>query len=172
MGKLDIKQSMEVKTNASKTWEIIGPGFVNIADWGRGVLKSWSDDSSPAKFANAPAVGRHCEVIGLGKLDEKIIHYDSGKYEISWSAFGEKMPKFLTNLQNEIKVEEINENTSKISSNITANLSGIQGVLLGWVLKKNFTKLINGFLSDWKTYAETGEISETKRKEKVKSSQL
>jgi len=171
MGKLSIKKSIEVKANASKTWELIGPNFLNISDWGRGVLRSWENESAPKHFENAPAGGRYCEVAGFGKLEETIIHYNSGKYEISWSAKGEKLPKFVSGLQNELKVEAIDENTCKVSSNLTANLGGLMGFLLGFVLKKNFNKLIHGFLNDWKTYAETGEVSETKKGEINKFSQ-
>jgi len=39
------------------------------------------------------------------------------------------------------------------------------GFFMGFLLKKNFSKLIKGFLNDWKTYAETGAVSETKQKE-------
>ncbi len=171
MGKLNIKESIEVKINASKTWEIIGPNFLNISEWGRGVIKSWENESAPKNFENSPAGGRFCEVAGFGKLEENIIHYNGGKYEISWSAMGEKLPKFVSGLQNEIKVEEIDENTCKITSNLTANLGGLMGFLLGFILRKNFTKLIHGFLNDWKTYAETGEVSETKKREIEKFSQ-
>ena len=171
MKKLDIKQSLEVNTNASKTWEIIGPNFLNISDWGRGVVKSWESESASKNFENAPAGGRYCEVAGFGKLEEKIIHYNSEKYEISWSAMGEKLPKFVSGLQNEIKVEEIDEHTCNITSNLTANLSGLMGFLLGFMLRKNFTKLIHGFMNDWKTYAETGEVSKTKKSEIEKFSQ-
>jgi len=171
MGKLNIKESIEVKMNASKTWELIGPNFLNISDWGRGVLRSWENESAPKKFENAPAGGRYCEVDGFGKLEETIIHYNNEKYEISWSAMGVKIPNFVSGLQNELRVEEIDQNTCKITSNLTANLGGLMGFLLGFMLKKNFTKLIHGFLNDWKTYAETGEVSETKKKEINKFSQ-
>ncbi len=171
MGKLNIRESIEVKMDASKTWEIIGPNFLNIADWGRGILKSGEIESASKKIENAPAGGRYCEVAGMGKVEEHIIHYNSGKYEISWSALGEKIPNFVSDLQNEIKVEEINEGTCKISSNLMANLNGPMGFLMGFMIKKNFSKLIHGFLNDWKTYAETGEVSETKKREIEKFSQ-
>ena len=114
---------------------------------------------------------RYCEVVGFGKFDEKIIHYNSDKFEISWSAEGEKLPKFVSGLQNELKVEKIDENNCRITSNISSNLSGIMGFLLGSYMKKNFTKQINGFLKDWKTYAESGEVSESKKIEIAKFSQ-
>ena len=169
MRKLDIKKSLEVNTNAAKVWELIGPEFLNISEWGRGVAKSWDNESAPKKFEEAPAGGRYCEVRGFGQLEENIIHYDNGKYEISWSAVGDKMPGFVSDLQNQIKVEAIDENTCRISSHLSANLNGLMGFLMGFMLKKNFNKLVIGFLNDWKTYAETGEVSETKKRELKKS---
>lgn len=94
MGKLDIKQTLEVQTNASKAWKIIGPNFLNIADWGRGIHKSWNNDTART-FDEAPAGGRFCDVAGFGKFDEKILHFDAERYEITWSARGDKLPKFV-----------------------------------------------------------------------------
>ena len=139
MGKLDIKQSTEVNASASKAWEIIGPNFVNISDWGRGISKSWKNDSAQQNFADAPAGGRYCDVSGFGKFDERIIHFDSGNHEISWSATGEKLPGFVSDLQNALSVQTIDENSCRITSNITANLGGIQGFFLGPIMKKNFS---------------------------------
>jgi len=33
------------------------------------------------------------------------------------------------------------------------------------MMKANFTKVITGFLTDWKVYAETGKVSEVKQAE-------
>ena len=110
----------------------------------------------------------YCEINGFGKLDEKIIHYSEKDYEISWSAEGEKLPKFVSGLQNEIKIEKIDDNTCRITSHISANLNGLLGLVMGGMIKKNFTKQISAFLNDWKTFAETGDISEAKKREKAK----
>ena len=168
MKKLNIKQSVEAKTNVANAWEIIGPNFITISFWGRGILKSYNNDSLKPKFDGAPAGGRYCEINGFGKLDEKIIHYSEKDYEISWSAEGEKLPKFVSGLQNEIKIEKIDDNTCRITSHISANLNGLLGLVMGGMIKKNFTKQISAFLNDWKTFAETGDISEAKKREKAK----
>jgi len=168
MRKLDVKESIEINTSAQKVWEIIGPNFLNIADWGRGVNKSWKNDSMPTTFEGAPAGGRFCDLGKFGKADEQISHYDQVEKEITWSAKIDKMPSFLVGLQNALKVEEIDENSCRASTNIQANLTGLRGLLLGGPLKSNFTKLLKGFLKDWKTYAETGKVSETKKREIAK----
>ena len=168
MGKLDIKESIEIKTPSAKAWDIIGPNFINIGDWGRGVSKSWKNEDLATSIEGAPAGGRFCELGKFGVADEKIIGYSDQNKEISWSASISKMPGFLKNLQNELKVEVIDENTCRVSTNITADLSGIGGFLMGGMMKKNMTKLIKGFVKDWKIYAETGEVSETKKLELAK----
>ena len=165
MTKLDIKESMELNTSAEKAWEIIGPNFLNIADWGRGIRKSWNNDSVPRTFEGAPAGGRFCDLGKFGIADERILHYDKIHKEITWSAKSEKLPGFLVGLQNALKVETIDENSCRVSTNITADLTGIGGFLLGGPIKKNFTKLLKGFVKDWKTYAETGNVSATKKRE-------
>ena len=116
MGKLDINQSIEIDTSAEKAWEIIGPNFVNIADWGRGVNKSWNNESVPASLEGAPAGGRFCDLGKFGKADEQILHYNQAQKEITWSAKIDKMPGFLTSLQNALKVEEISENSCRAST--------------------------------------------------------
>ena len=171
MGKLDIKETIEINTSAEKAWEIIGPNFLNIADWGRGISKSWNNDAATPSFEEAPAGGRFCDLGKFGIADERILHYSNSQKEITWSAGSDKLPGFLKNLQNALKVEKIDENICKVSTNITANLTGIGGLFLGGPIKKNFGKLLKGFVKDWKTYAETGEVSEAKGREIAKLKQ-
>ena len=165
MGKIDVKESMEVNTASSKAWNIIGPNFVNIGVWGRGVSKSWVNEDIPNSIEGAPAGGRVCDVAKFGLAKEKIIHYNEQNKEISWSAVISKMPGFVKNLQNELKVESISDKTCRVSTHITADLTGIGGFFMGGMLKKNMSKLVKGFVKDWKIYAETGEVSETKKRE-------
>ena len=168
MGKLDIKETIEINTSAEKAWEIIGPNFLNIADWGRGISKSWNNDAVTPSVEEAPAGGRFCDLGKFGIADERILHYSNSQKEITWSAVSDKLPGFLKNLQNALTVEKIDENICSVSTNITANLAGIGGLFLGGPVKKNFAKLLKGFVKDWKTYAETGEVSETKGREMAK----
>lgn len=168
MGKLNIKESIEINTGADKAWKIIGPNFLNIADWGRGISKSWNNDSAEKRFNDAPAGGRFCDLGKFGIADERILHYNDLQKEITWSASSEKLPGFLVGLQNELKVVEIDKNSCKATTNITAELTGIRGLILSAPIKNNFTKLLKGFLKDWKAYSETGQVSDTKKRELVK----
>ena len=164
--KVDIQKTLDVQAPAEQAWEIIGPNFLNISDWGRGVLRSWRNEDLEVEFEGAPAGGRFCDLGKLGIADERILHYHVSNMEISWSAKLESFPGFLSNVRNELRVEEVDANRCRISSNITAELSGIRGWLLGGPIKKNFDKLIGVFLKDWKVYAETGDVSAAKKRER------
>ena len=165
MRHLDIKLTEIVNTDVDTSWDIIGPNFTHIAEWSRGVYKSWENETVDNNFEDAPAGGRYCDVAGFGKFDERITHFDQEKHEISWSANGEKLPKFIIGLQNQLTVEEIDDHTCRVTTNITADMKGLRGMLLGSMISRNFTKTITGFLTDWKTYAETGHVSDKKQRE-------
>lgn len=165
MAKLDLKKTVEINASPEKAWEILGPKFLDISKWARSINKSYSYEQAPKNFDDAPAGGRYCEVNGFGKMQEEILHFDKQKHEITWSASGKKIPGFVSGLQNALKVESIGDNTSRVTTHITANLSGIGGFFMGGMMNKQFDKVLNGFLKDLKAYAETGEISETKQRE-------
>jgi hypothetical protein len=168
MAQLRIQKSLKIRSNASKAWEIIGPNFLTISEWGSGIRRSWNNPDLAPKFENAPAGGRFCELTDLGTFDERILHFDQDKYEITWSAEGEKLPKFIFNLKNEISIRKLDEEHCVLHSTLSANLRGIKGLLLESMLKKTFSKQIDVFLMDWQNYAETGEISPGKKREKSK----
>ncbi len=169
MGQIDVRQSAKINASADKAWEAVGPQFLNIAAWARGVERSW-DNEALAKSDGAPAGGRFCQVGAFGQVNERIVHYDHDAHEISWVATAEKIPGFVKDLRNDLKVEAIDENTCRISTHLTANATGIMGLLMGPMMRKNFTKLLRGFIEDWKAYAETGSASVVKQKELARPS--
>lgn len=165
MKSLTIKQSRDIDVSTDICWDIIGPNFTKIADWGSGVYKSWENESAEKKFEKAPVGGRYCDVKGFGKFDERIIKYDPENFTISWSATGEKLPSFISNLHNNIVITKKNDNACTVTSTISADMKGFMGIIMGSFIHKKFTKQINGFLNDWKAYAETGKASENKQAE-------
>lgn len=165
MGKLSVTASTEVNTPADTAWKIIGPEFLKIQDWGRGISRSWNNEAVQAAHAGAPAGGRFCDLGKFGIADERILHYSDAEREITWSATSDKLPGFLKNLQNALSVESTGANSCRVHSNITADLTGVGGLLLGGPIKGNFGKLLKGFVKDWKVYAETGMASDTKKRE-------
>ena len=169
MKMLDVKLSKEINTSAEKVWDILGTNFLTISEWGGGILSSVRNPNVPVNFEGAPAGGRVCDVKGLGKINETILHFSNDKREITWSAESPKIPGFVKGLQNAFYIEDLGGNKCKVTSNLTAKLKGIGGLLLKGKMEKDFEKTIGFFLDDLKIYAETDEVSQKKKKEIEKS---
>lgn len=165
MRKLDVKVSREINATAEQVWQILGPNFLTISEWGGGILSSVNNPEMKIVFDGAPAGGRICNVKGFGDFHEKILHYSDAKREITWSADSPKIPGFVSGLQNAFQIKDTGHGKSIITSNLTSDLKGFRAWLLGGVMKKNFSKTIEAFLSDLAVYAETGEVSAKKKRE-------
>lgn len=92
---LDVKLSKEINTSAEKVWDILGTNFLTISEWGGGIFSSVRYPNVPVNFEGAPAGGRVCDVKGLGKINETILHFSNDKREITWSAESPKIPGFV-----------------------------------------------------------------------------
>ncbi len=165
MKHISVRKETTIKESSSNVWEILGPKFVDISKWGSGITKSWEIKTTNKKLNDAPVFGRHCDVLGLGIITEEIVKYDSKELEISWSAKADKLPSFVMNLQNNFKIEIKDDNTSLVHVHLNADLNGIKGFLLSPMIKMKFSKTLDVFLSDLKSYAETKKVSSRKQKE-------
>ena len=169
MGKLKVQLSADITAGVDRVWEILAQDFLNIADWARGVESSRDNPEATAVLEGAPAGGRYCDVKGLGKIDERIVHFDAEGHEITWTASASKLPDFVSGLQNAVTVKVLDANTTRVTSNISANLSGFMGIFMAPMMKRNLSKTIGGFLEDLDIYAVTGRISETKQRQLARS---
>jgi len=156
MGQLKNKVTIEINTDAEHVWEIVASQFVNVSLWARDVISSRENTAIEKKFSDAPAGGRICEVKGMGEIDERITHFSASKKEITWSANSEKIPGFVSNLQNAFTFHQIDEETTRVTSSLTADLNGAAGLLMGPLVKRNFSKAIATLLEDLDVYARTG----------------
>ena len=171
MTKISIKNSVIVNTSADRVWQIMAKEFIDISHWARDVNDSYENLSVTTKYEGAPTGARFCEVSGMGKLEEHILHFDADKREITWNANSDKIPSFVKGLQNAWTIKQIDETTTQITTILTATLTGFLGTIMSPLMKLNFSKLMKGILEDLITYAETGNVSPTKKKQIKKLSQ-
>jgi Polyketide cyclase / dehydrase and lipid transport len=168
--KMSIKTSTKINASADRVWEVIAKDFLNISKWARDVNASYDNFSTHSKPEGAPAAGRFCEVSGFGKVDEHILHYDNKKREITWTASADKMPGFVSKLQNAWTITQIDDSSAQVSSHLSADLTGLLGTIMYPLMKLNFSKLVKGFVVDLSTYAETNTVSSVKKKQLEKLS--
>lgn len=160
---IHLKATQEAYTSADNAWEIIGPRFLHIADWSRGIYRSWNNEKLTADIPGAPAGGRYTFLGQYGTADERIVHYDDNKMEVTWSARLNFLPNFVKSIKHALKVREIDDNLCLLTNIVTVEASSITALLLKKQFEREFRNGIDKFLIDWKIYAETGEVSEEKK---------
>jgi len=168
MGKIDVKRKTTIDATVEELWKILSGGFNDVGTWASGVNWSKPNPQATEVLDGAPTGGRICDVPGFGRTDERIIRFDVESHTIGYNATSEKMPGFVSNLQNIWNLREAGPEAARVSSNLTADVRGIRGVVMGPMMKSRFGKAIDRFIEDLRVYAETGEVSEHKRRRQEK----
>ena len=168
MGKIDVKREGTIDATVEELWQILSGGFTEVGTWASGVNWSKPNPQATEVLDGAPTGGRICDVPGLGQTDERLIRFDAESHTYGYSVAAEKFPGFLSNVQNIWNVREAGPEAARVSANLTADARGILGVVMGPIMKSRFVKAIDRSIEDLRVYAETGEVSEHKRRRQEK----
>lgn len=105
---------------------------------------------------------------GLGFTDERFTRYDAAEKTFSFSVEAEKIPSFFKNMESTWKVEATGPNASRVTTKVAGEATGVMGAVMSPIMKRKFNGTINDLYADLKVYAETGQVSEAKRKAQKK----
>ena len=155
-------KSDTINVSADSLWAICRD-FDKTAEWTSTLKHSYGTGES--EFEGATCSSRTCETdFGKGKVVEELILFSDENKELSYN-LTEGAPGFITLANNHWKVIEIGANQSKIEMNVTMHMKKFVGFFLGGLIKKQMRKQVNIVLAELKIYAETGEVSEAKKKQ-------
>ncbi len=168
MGRIDVKRESTIDATVEELWQILSSAFTDVGTWASGVNWSKPNPQATQVLDGAPTGGRICDVPGFGQTDERIIRFDLQSHTIGYSATSEKLPGFVSNLQNIWNIREAGPEAARVSSNLSADVRGIRGVVMGPMMKSRFGKAVDRFIEDLRVYAETGDVSEHKRRRQEK----
>ena len=156
----EVKMSKSVVLNVSANdlWQIVGPGFAEASKWSTAVDHSVGHGAG--KFDGATCDTRSCDLSakGFSNVNERITEYDESNRTLAFDVF-EGMPGFVTYTNNRTVVTDLGQDQSQAELQITMHMKPFLGWLLGGMLKKNLSNLIDSALDDLKVFAETGEPS-------------
>ncbi|PCJ65300.1 MAG: hypothetical protein COA58_10605 [Bacteroidetes bacterium] len=159
-----VTTSEVINVSADSVWQIIGPGFQNVGGWLKGI--NHSEGLGSAKVKGATCNARTCEVDfpGFDEITEEILTYSDEKKEISYTAT-KGMPGFVVYNRNQWNIKVVGPNQCVATTDATMHLKRFMGSLFGRTMEKNFKKALKEIMTELKAYAETGEISETKKEQ-------
>lgn len=157
-----MSKSVDVAVSADKLWEIIGPGFADAGIWSSAV--DHSEGKGEAQFEGATCDTRSCDLSakGFSSVNERITEYDRENKILAFDVY-EGMPGFVLYANNRTEIFTAGEEKSTAKLQITMHMKPFLGRLMGGMLSKNLSNLIDSALDDLKVYAETGEPSERKK---------
>ena len=168
MGKIEVKREATIDVTVEELWQILSDGFTDVESWAS--LVNWSKPN-PQEIDildGAPTGGRICDVPGFGRTDERIIRFDVESHTIGYSVIADKIPGFVSNVQNIWSLREAGPEATRVSSNLTADVRGIRGIVMGPMMKTRFGNAVDRSIEDLRVYAETGDVSEHKRRRQDK----
>ncbi len=159
----DIEKQISIDVSAEKLWEMIGPGFVDVYKWSSNV--DFAEGSGEPEFEGAAVRNRFCNVNvkGFDKISERLVKYSDQDRVLAYSVTG-GMPNFVESATNEWSVLEDGPNKSILTMSAKFRSKGVVAILMNPLMKKNLKETLEIVLKDAKIYAETGLISEAKRK--------
>lgn len=166
---MNLRLEQEINAPADKVWKILAHQFANIGDWASTVHTSRVIDASevPADFnvaPTAPIPGR-ATTNELGELREILTEYSEANKELTFRVAG--LPRIMRSAVDVQKVIPKSPNKCLVTFEIEMKARG-PFRLLSPVLKSRLTGGLGDLLKELKLYAETGQLSEKKRKQLAK----
>ena len=157
-----IKITKEVEINAPKTkvWSVLAD-LGAIENYSPSVTKSYSTSE------NKQGIGasRHCDLLPMGSVEEKIIEWDEGEsYKIEIFE-GKAIPFKGTGKF------ELTENGKSTNVKMTFEPdmgNGIFGKIMGFMMKEKMNKMITGVVIGLKHHLETDELVSAKTYKKIR----
>ena len=163
MKTVEIKHRSEViDVSAEALWQIVGTDFAEVYKWATSV--DHSEGTGSPEFDGASCSTRGCTLNakGFNEIDESLIQFDNDKMDLTYKVSA-GMPGFIKLAQNHWEVIEVGENQSALQMTVTMEMKPFLGSIMGGSLQKNLKNLLPTVSNDLKVYAETGEVSESKR---------
>ncbi len=138
----------------AEVWEVLGPGYERAGDWASSVYVSRARPGQ-SKIAAAPVAGRVCET-SLGPFTETIEAYDPVAHRIAYSATGDKMPGFVRSLVNTWELTPKGAGQTQVNMVLEVDIAFPFNMLMGWIMKIQFRKVLAESLEEFRHYVETG----------------
>ncbi len=164
MTSIDIGHTATIAATADELWRVLGEEFAEVGRWASAVDTSAAITGEGRAGPDPAAAGRTCQVAGFGETEETLVLFDRQHRRLAYTATAQRIPSFVRGLRNEWSIDEIDPGTSEVTSHVTAEVTGILGVVIAPLLRRKLSSTLRTSLEDLRAYAENGLVSEAKRK--------
>lgn len=158
---MELTRIATVAAPQATCWEILGPNYAKVGDWASSVYLS-EPRPGPPKVAGAPLLGRVRQT-SLGPITETLLAYDPDRGHLAYSAAGEKTPGLLRALRNAWTLRALGPNETEVRMALTADIAFPFNVLMGWMMRRQFRRVLGEAMEEFQHFAETGTPHPRKR---------
>ena len=157
----NIQESIVIHVPKEKLWETTALQFSRIGDWSPGVVRSKGNGTSQL---GAACMERLCEPSyrGFTKTIERIVDYKPEIYQFTYQIVA-VMPKIVQRATNTWTHIDRGEAT-QIMMDVNMELKGFVGWLMRKPMQKRMVKILRENLEELKTFVETGQVHERKKR--------
>ena len=155
---MEIQRKFIVNVPVEQVWDVLGKRFHDVGDWSTGVKASRALQTvGPAGVPH-----RQCEVPSLGLITERVDAFSEADRTFSYTVV-EGAPGFAKRMGNTWWVRPLDERRTEVSFRLEAELKPVADFLMGWMMKRQMSKLCDEVCADLRTFIETGSPSESKK---------
>ena len=157
-GVMEIERSFIVNVSPEHVWQVLGKRFHDVGEWSTGVSTSRALETvGPAGVQH-----RQCDVPSLGLITERVDKFDESARTFSYTVI-DGAPGFAKRMGNTWWVRGLGEQKTEISFRLEAELKPIADFLMGWMMKRQMSKLCDEVCADLRIFIETGDPSASKK---------
>ena len=143
-----IKTSRKIESAPDKVWAVLAD-FPNIAQWNKGVAKSFATSDS----TDGVGAQRHCDVTPFGELEETVREWDDSRRMVVSIDSTKKLP--ISRAEATFNLGKENGATEVSIDFAYQPKFGFLGQIMGSLaLDRQFTKGFDGFLADLEVAAQ------------------
>lgn len=155
---MEIERKFTVNVPVQQVWDILGNRFHDVGDWATGIRASRRlDATGPAGVPH-----RQCDVPSLGTITERVDTFDENARTFSYTVI-EGAPGFAKHMGNTWWVRPVGDRKTEISFCLRAELKPVADFFMGWMMKRQMSKLCDEVCADLRTFIETGAPSDSKK---------
>ncbi len=154
---MEIERRISLDVPADRAWQVVGDRFHDVGAWA-----SMIDTSEAVEGTVGPTGQAHrtC-VTPQGTIQEKLVDFDPERRTLAYEVLS-GLPGFVRRGGNTWWVSADGPARSEVRFRMAFELSPIAGLLMGWMMKRQMSRMADHVADDLKRFVETGAVSARK----------
>lgn len=159
-----LKNTITILKPIADVWDVLGNDFTNAYRWSSDLKHS---EGTGRHVANGVCETRHCDVKGMGKIQEKIEIFDPENHILAYEVT-HGFPFFVKRGVNHWTLVSQGNYSTRLEMNAKLETKGLIGAMMAPMMKMQMGGMLKRVAEDFKYYVETGKPHPRKLRAKAR----